>query len=107
MPPTGFPRCVVGRSPRVLDSRTNLRPRRSRLPGRPGGVHLGLGAKDAELVALGVGEHGPPRAGPPLAAQVVDHRGAGAEHPRDLLVAGAGAWTQVEVHAVLDDLLVG
>ena len=55
----------------------------------PLGLPLLLAAQDAELVALGIGQHHP--AGAVRVTQVVDLGGAEAEEPGELLVAGAGA----------------
>jgi len=63
------------------------------------GCTLAVAAFDAELVALRVGEHHPPSA--VGAAQVIDHPGAEAKDPVDLLVASSLERHQVEVHSIL------
>ena len=65
------------------------------------GVRLAfrVASEDAELVALGVGQHEPPR--PVWFAEVVDRRGAQRQHPIDLLIAGPIGRDQVQVHAIL------
>src|SRR5688572_2090942 len=55
---------------------------------RSAGVPLGLGAEDAELVALRVGQHDPAGARAVLVAQVGDDRGAVVDEAGQLLVAG-------------------
>lgn len=64
---------------------------------------LGLAAQDAELIALGVGEHHPART--VGAAQVIHGAGAEAQQPGELLVASAGGGDEVKVQPVLDLLV--
>src|SRR5215472_14243980 len=92
---------------------TTTDPRTARRPAQPGdrkqawrGVRLRSGAavgKDAELVALGVGQRHPAE----LGAVVDEHRGTEPDEPRDLLVLGTVGWADVEVDPVLNGLALG
>src|SRR3546814_3059875 len=75
--------------------------------GSPDRGDLLLGAQDAELVALRIGQHHPPRTGTVLSALVVDLGRAERQDSLDLLVAGDGSWPQVEVEPVLHRLGIG
>ncbi len=66
---------------------------------------LGVGAQDAELVALRVGEDDPAAA--VVVAAVGDDPGAQTDDPVDLGVAGPVGRDEARVHAVLDGLALG